>query len=114
TCIWLGYERGTLVLAPVGPHCLVLSVDTARLDAVQLLTSVVETQSRLAPYDLTEATLRPPRAPLAARSAGSAGSAGIVGPPRLIGSTDGSAVPRTPRTIETLILPGQAAPLSVG
>lgn len=108
TCVWLGYERGTLVVAPVGPHCLVLSVDTARLDAAQLLASVVETQARLAPHDLATATVRPPRVPLAARPAG------IVGPPRLIGSASESAAPSTPRTVETLFLPGQAAPLSVG
>ncbi|WP_110241064.1 hypothetical protein [Nocardioides gilvus] len=104
TCVWLGYDRGTLVLAPVGPHCLVISVDTDRLDAGPLLASVEETQARLAPYDLTTAAVRPRRV-----SSGN-GSPGIVGPPRLIGSTGAGGVPRA---FEGLIV-GQGTPLTVG
>lgn len=86
TCVWLGYERGTVVLAPVGPHCLVLSVDTDELDAGALLSRVVEAQARLAPHDLAtaSATARP-----RLRSTDSV----TVGPPRLVGARGAGDVP---------------------
>ncbi len=80
TCVWLGYQRGTLVVVPVGAHCLMLSVDTDRLDAGALLSLVVEAQARLAALDLANAsaTPRPRRKP-------SQPEAVPVGPPQQVG-----------------------------
>ncbi|WP_110241067.1 hypothetical protein [Nocardioides gilvus] len=62
TCVWLGFARGTLILSPLGAHCLVLSVDTQRLDATALVSDVVGTQAALAPHDLARATTLAERA----------------------------------------------------
>lgn len=85
TCIWLGYDRGALLLAPVGAHCLVLSIDTDRLDAGPLLAGVEETQTLLAPHDLAAVTART-HAPSSTPTA-------TVGPPRLPTPTQGLSVP---------------------
>lgn len=84
TCVWLGYERRTLVVVPVGSHCLMLSVDTDRLDAGALLSGLVEAQARLAPHDLAvaSATARPRRKP----SQPSQPKTLTVGPPQQVGA----------------------------